>query len=755
MKNNVMKVNKNICTGCGACRNRCKINAIEMRKDKNGFLKPYVLEEKCIDCGKCLKICPAENPVYENNTSPECYALWAPDDIRKVSSSGGAFSVFAEEVLESEGIVFGAALQEDSVHVEHKYIHKKEDLKILRGSKYVQSDIKEAYRKTEYFLKQGRKVLFTGCPCQIAGLNAYLERTYDNLLTIDLICHGVPSTKILEKYINEKEKQYGKIEDICFRTKDLDGGWKRSVTVKLKTENKEFYEERANSDYLNAFLKTISISEVCGKCKFARVPRQGDVTIGDFWGVSKFNSKLSDDLGTSVVLINNSKGKSFLDRVTKNIQLLQKVPIEVAIEGNKQITVSPWVNSRGKRFYEIIDKYNLSKAIDYAANRRFDIGYVGWWYGANYGSVLTNFALHEVLTKELGKTVLMISYPNSNFSAAKNKSSRFAHKHYEIAISRKIEEYPTLNRHCEKFVLGSDQLWNWYSTRAVGHHFLLDWVEKNKIKIAYSTSFGHSRAFYPQDEILEISRLFQEFNSISVREEDGVRILKENFGVYADQEIDPVFLCPKRRYDDISNEIEPFKEEYVFAYILNPTEEKRKMIYYVAKMLNKKVIILIDGQANNKKELAEILGKDNVLLEVEIEQWIRLVRDSVFVVTDSFHGMCFSIIYHKNFVAFKNKKRGISRFQTISKILGLEHRILDEVEEIYNQENTFLLTQDVDYKTVDNKLNKERERSMNWLVEALNKPREKDKYNVMIYNLIKNQESRIARLEKLIKSEEK
>lgn len=641
-------------------------------------------------------------------------------------------------------------MSEDNVYAYHKFIHSKEELSELQGSKYVQSDTLDTYKEAEKYLKEGKEVLYTGCPCQIAGLNNYLGKAYDNLLTVDLVCHGVPSRKILEKFVIEKEAQYGTIKNLKFRTKELvdNGGWGRSHTIKFVTgADENIFEERGKSTFLNAFLKTLSIHSTCGTCVFSKIPRQGDMTIGDFWGISKYSKDLNDDLGTSVVLVNNQKAKKIFESLAAQLHIVEKVPLEIAIQGNKNIEASPWVNPRSKRYYDIIDKYSMEKAYDYAANRRFDIGYVGWWYGANYGSVLTNFALHEVLTKQLGKTVLMVSFPGSDSNKDSNKSSRFALKHYDFTVKRNIDQYADLNSHCEKFVLGSDQLWNWYCIRNSGHHFLLDWVKKQKVKIAYSTSFGHSKSFFPAEERMEIAELLQQFDSISVRENEGVDILRDDFGVSAVRTLDPVFLCDKKRYDEVADEVDPLcSDDYIFAYILNPTEEKRRAIYQVADIAKKKVIILIDGQSKEKKENAHILGDENVLLEVEIEQWIRLVKDACFIITDSFHGMCFSIINSKNFIAIKNQKRGNSRFISLLDAVNLKERLVDEKAEDFFDKLNELFEKSVDYEKVWGLLNKEKEDSMNWLKNALDKPKQPERYFQLLSRMIKEQQKQIEEL---------
>lgn len=746
------KLSDNSCTGCGACANTCPFDAITMVMNEKGFYVPFVDKEMCVNCGKCVSVCPVLNPRYVNESEPECYAVCASDSIRKNSSSGGAFGVFAEKILDEKGIVCGAAMGKDNVHTFHKCISDKSDLMNLQKAKYVQSDTGHVYKEIKQYLDRGEKVLFSGCPCQVAGLKNYLDTDYGNLITLDLICHGTPSQKVLKKYIESSEKRLGRIKRIDFRAKDPEGeqNWNRSVTIRLDYENGSEYQERNKSPYLNAFLKLVSINEVCGKCLFARLPRQGDISIGDYWGIEKFDESLNDGRGTSVLLINNKKGAEFLRAVRGKWTKLRKTPIDVAISGNRQIVASSVVNDRQQRFFDILDKYEFNKAVDYGLNRRFDIGYVGWWYGENYGSVLTNFALHEVLTKELGKTVLMLQYPGNN--DYNTRAMRFALKHYDMSMSRKLDEYASLNWHCEKFVLGSDQLWNRYCIQDTGYHFFLDFVEKNKIKIAYATSFGHSESFFTDQEKITVSQLMHEFECISVREEDGVEICRNDFGVKAELMIDPVFLCDKKIYDSVAMEADQLcKEPYIFAYILNATEEKREALRALGKKINMKYIVLLDGQAEDKEAQKKLMGDRNVLSEVEIEQWMRLMMEAGFVYTDSFHGTCFALIYHKNFCTIKNKKRGNSRFESLLKMMHLEERLIEEQD---IKKNALLLLEqgNIDYEKVDILIRNECKKGMEWLQTAINRDKKSISYDAVIKERIDGLEVKIINLENEIKT---
>ena len=287
------------------------------------------------------------------------------------------------------------------------------------------------------------------------------------------------------------------------------------------------------------------------------------------------------------------------------------------------------------------------------------------------------------------------------------------------------------------------------SIKDTGHFFLLDWVKDNKKKIAYATSFGHASAFFPKEERIEVAKLLNEFSYISVREKEGVEILQKDFGVLGIQLIDPVFLCEKETYDVVADEVESMSEEsYIFAYILDPTEEKKQALDFLKYKLKLKAIILIDGQAGNKDELVKIMGTDNVYAEVEIEQWLRLIKDAKFVFTDSYHGTCFSIINKKTFIAVKNKKRGNSRFESLMGLLGLQERLLENSKDIMVLEEAIFKTNSINYQKVDKILNDEKIKAMDWLKEALDSKNVHINYQKILIEKIEELQAHIDQLEK-------
>lgn len=743
-------IKENECTGCGACFNKCPVPAIQMVENSEGFLFPHINESTCIHCGQCLAVCPVHKVEYQNLNEPECYAACANDDIRMDSSSGGIFTLAAQYILDQNGYVCGAAYTDNFEKVEHILISDESELSCLRGSKYVQSDMGQNYRKIQEILKDGKLVLFTGCPCQVAGLYKFLGHEYDNLFTIDLVCHGVPSPKVFRRFVQQRKKEHGPIKYLSFRDKHA-YGW--TVSTLINFDNGETYKKyRTDSSYMKSFLELMSLRKSCGNCPFAHIPRMGDLTIADFWNIDKYNKEYDDKKGTSMVLINNERGRQLFDLIHWKMILCEKVPLDFAKKNNAQLYASSKLHPRRKRFFSILDLYDIDKAIDYGINRRFDIGYVGWWYGLNYGSALTNYALHETLA-EMGKTVLMLEWPTwekATWPIPDSHTRRFARRHYDISMRQTYDNLDHFNYHCESFILGSDQLWNYYSVKENGNYFFLDFVHPGKRKIAYATSFGHSTSFFPKERQLEISEYLQQFTAISVREKDGVDICRDTFGVHAVQTLDPVFICSPSAYEKAINDAEASeKEPYILGYILNPTEEKRNALLRASRKLQLPLKVILDGQENYDKNYKAMNLNDAVLGTVGVEDWLYYFKNAQFILTDSYHGLCFSLIFHKNFICFGNRLRGMSRFNTLIEITKLDdHMLLNPQDDSIDD----LLYRVIDYNAVEQRLDVEKRRSREWLKNALEMPLPTTPplTNTMITKL-SSLEKRFAQLEEKIK----
>lgn len=344
------------CTGCYACYNVCPQNAITMDEDNYGFQYPTINKEKCINCGLCEKICPVLHKEKVNN-QPKAYAcINKNENIRKQSSSGGIFTLLAEKILDLGGVVFGAQFDED-FNVIHSYVENKEDLYKFRGSKYVQSQIGDSFKKVRQFLNEGRCVLFTGTPCQIEGLYSYLSKEYEKLYTQDIICHGIPSPKVWRKYIKsiEDAKKY-KLTNANLRNKTT--GW-LTYSFKYQLENKKIYTEYSfENKYMQLFLKSIILRESCYNCHFKSKNRKSDITLADFWGIQNVVPKMFDNKGTSLVIVNSQKGNELFNKIKQDIKYIEN-DFEESIKYNPSMTKSTERPKSREEFFEKLENEDL------------------------------------------------------------------------------------------------------------------------------------------------------------------------------------------------------------------------------------------------------------------------------------------------------------------------------------------------------------------------------------------------------------
>lgn len=300
---------KQKCCGCSACAQRCPKGCISMQQDAEGFFYPKVDTSVCIDCHLCERVCPVINQSVERKPLRTFAAKSPIDDVRIQSSSGGLFTLLAEHTIEQGGIVFGVRWDEEW-NVRHDYTETKEELVKFRSSKYVQSIIGDSYLKAEKFLKEGREVMFTGTPCQIAGLKHFLRKEYDNLLTVEVICHSVPSAAVWQQYLSEKlqslkwDKLY--IRHISFRDKRT--GWK-GYSFTIENKKSEVYTELASKNsFMRGFLADLYTRPSCHACPAKQLRSGSDITLGDFWGIETLMPKIDDNRGVSAVLANTEKG---------------------------------------------------------------------------------------------------------------------------------------------------------------------------------------------------------------------------------------------------------------------------------------------------------------------------------------------------------------------------------------------------------------------------------------------------------------
>lgn len=325
---------KKNCCGCAACVQRCPKQCISLKEDGEGFLYPVVDESLCVGCGLCEKVCPIINRPEKLPVKEVLAVKNRNEDERMASSSGGVFVALAKKVIDQGGVVFGAVF-DDNWEVRHTYAESMDGVRPMMGSKYVQSRIGDTFRQAEKFLKDGRKVLFTGSPCQITALHNYLRKDYPNLLSVDFLCHGVPSPGVWRRYLDEvldcsaRRAAAGKntvlssslkslpvITGIEFRDKTLHGWQKFSFVVRGASASKADKNSVLLSDihydnpFMKGFLRNVYLRPSCYRCKCKNGVSHSDLTIGDFWGVRQAMPDFNDDKGVGLVLVNTEKGKN-------------------------------------------------------------------------------------------------------------------------------------------------------------------------------------------------------------------------------------------------------------------------------------------------------------------------------------------------------------------------------------------------------------------------------------------------------------
>ena len=351
---------KKDCSGCSACFNICPKNAIEMKEDEKGFKYPVIDQTKCINCGLCRNSCPVLKDLKQNNEI-EAYACYNRNiEERFKSSSGGIFILIARKIIERKGVVFGACLDEE-FKVKHSYAETIEELNKFMGSKYVQSTIGDMYKKAKEFLDNGRYVLFTGTPCQIEGLKSYLNKEYYKLYTQDIICHGVPSPLVWEKYKDYREnKDKKKPINISFRNKE--NGWYK-YNMKFSYLTNHYKKSQSKDLFMKAFLKNTILRDSCYDCHFKKKNRNSDITLADYWGIQNVHKNLFDNKGTSLLVINSDKGKKIFEIIKEEL-IYEKTELDVAIKYNPSMIKSVNADPNREKFFENINNMEFDKLVD-------------------------------------------------------------------------------------------------------------------------------------------------------------------------------------------------------------------------------------------------------------------------------------------------------------------------------------------------------------------------------------------------------
>lgn len=707
---------KEFCTGCSACVEKCPVSALSLEQDDQGYFVSHFNSDVCINCNACEGICPVlyqRQIIDDRKETPELYAVQMSEEDRRFSSSGGFFPAVAKIILSRGGHVVGCRWSGD-MRAEHVVINNIEDLNSLRGSKYVQSYIGDTYKAVRQLLKKKKFVLFVGTPCLVAGLIAFLGKDYENLITIDVLCSYAPSQGYFLSYLKGQYPNE-KITKCNFR--DKANGWSASAMTIEKDNGSSKIKELRSYDYdlyEKAFLDRLMMSEHCNNCIFPCHQRQGDLSMGDFWEICQLNPSF-DDQGTNSILVNSEKGRKLFNEVSKYATKLEKRKLK-ELSGDR-IEKHEWANPHPQyeRFQELYSKEGFNKAARECLDNHFDVAILGCYEVRNFGSHLTYFALYHTI-KSMGMSVALVGCPaDADYQSCGKPEyfKRIPYYAYEMIPQYKDRmNMRAVNDVADKFIIGSDQMWDSTLYKYFGSFGFLDFVFDNKVKLSYATSFGKPDWYGKEQERKKIEYFLSRFDGVSVRETSGVKICKKHFHTNAVWNLDPVFLCNVNYYRElIKNSTISFPEKYLAAYILDCSPSKIQILRKIANRVHLPLMVLADP--NNGYQVQDSSIKAPVKY---VEDWLKFLAKATYVVTDSFHGMCVSLIFHKKMIAVRNVRRGAARFDDYGVKLSIEDSIKSTFADLLTDKNLF---EHNDYDRIDALLKGYKQKSENWLKTKL------------------------------------
>lgn len=719
------------CYSCSACVQVCPVNAITMIENENGFLQPIIDKNKCIKCNKCVKSCPIESYSFNNSKTPKCFAYRSKENESQNSSSGGAFYTIAKQFVSQGAYVCGATWINERT-VGHIVTNKLEEVEKIRKSKYVQSILGNSYSEIEKLLKNGEKVLFTGTPCQVAGLYSYLNKQYENLYTIDLICHGTPSNKVIQKYLKEvvtdtKEK----IISIDFRKKE-----NTKMIFSLKTTHREINESFGENSYNYAFLKNYNLKSSCYDCKFQTIPRQGDLTIGDFWGLKKYKRKYKKINGISVILENNPKGTYLNNMLKSDADIYENVPLKYALKGNICLTRSVYKNKERGLFFKFINNLPLKEATKRSKENADLCDYliINFWDSKfNYGAMLTAYAMQEFV-ESLGYRAKILDTGERTHTSwfAGSFMEDFAKRHLNTTKEMSFKQAKLYSKNIKGIILGSDQVLRLNQIKAYFNKYMLNFADFSTKKLAISASFGVDFDKYKQEVKNEeklvslMKKAFKTFDFLSSREHSGEKIFKEIFDTQGETILDPVFLVDKSKYYDlISASRIKVEKPSIVSYVLIKNDDYKAVFEDLENRTGLKTLQL--ERMNNK---------------FNVQDWLKALYNAEIIITDSFHCVCFAILFNKPFYCIDNGSGGRARFENLDRMFNIKHHILDNI----NQLKTIELDRNIDYAQINKALEEEKDRCESRLKEVLSC----EKINKV--KLAKNEISKLSVSKRLVNS---
>ena len=587
------------------------------------------------------------------------------------SGSGGMFCSIATFILNKNGIVYGASFSSNFEEVNIERVDNINDLDKLLTSKYMMSNVRDSFRLVKEDLENNRIVLFSGLPCQIYGLKNYLKKDYDNLFCCELVCHGALPNNIWKDYLESIRDKSKDIVSINMRDKRL-GWYDYGMSIKYN-DGSEFFENHKDNKYMKVFLCDKYLNKSCYSCKFKNENSKADITIGDYWGLVKSKLTLDRKLGTNVVIVNTQKGLELFNSLSNIIKYEIKKEDTLVYNAGMSNDIKTTPSNYERRVFA-----------------KSNVAILTLNFNDNIGGVLQSYALQKFLS-------------DNYYDATTIQSHEYWH-HLSFVKKLKcrvVNDFSKIQNDYSSYIVGSDQVWrrdfisgkwrdSWQTWKPLFLDFAKNW---NVNKIAYSASYGNDN-FNFNDVMPSIKDCLNSFDAISMRELDATKYIDSITNTPTTNTCDPTMLLTKEDYIKLCSNIKT-KENGLFTYILDKSDEKTKI---ANKILSNLSIEKVSRVENN------------------VEEWLASYRDSKCVLTDSFHGVVFSIIFNKPFICIYNKSRGGSRFNTLIELFNIGNRVVTSEDEI--DYSLLEIAPNIDYT-------KFVEYSKNYLLSNLSKKKER------------------------------